>query len=361
VTNGDLLSYDSSDSTWRNTKILKGSYTITGNTYFGITSGITLDQANVRIGINTSNPQHTIEAFGTKSKITYENGSGGAFQISGDTNLPRFGVIGAPSVTRPSFNILMGVRTYDDVTFPGYGKVGDTFIYASNEANGLNIINRQTSGSTLEDYIRFYAGQDANGTTPDIHIQGTGSTRGYVGFGITNPTEMVDISGNAKVRGQIISPIISATTVSATTVVLSGSNLSSSWTSYTPVWTASGTNPVINNGTIEGWYKVIGKTCFVRGNIAMGSTTTFGTGEWYVSMPVTAVHADAILMTVTLLDNGSAWYNATMAGARSGFNNKAPMQYVNYLNGTASDVNPTQPFTWTNGDRFIWNGSYEIQ
>jgi hypothetical protein len=92
----------------------------------------------------------------------------------------------------------------------------------------------------------------------------------------------------------------------------------------------------------------------------MGSTTTFGTGEWYVSMPVTAVHADAILMTVTLLDNGSAWYNATMAGGRAGFNTKAPMQYVNIANGTAADVNPTQPFTWTNGDRFIWNGSYEI-
>jgi hypothetical protein len=116
---------------------------------------------------------------------------------------------------------------------------------------------------------------------------------------------------------------------------------------------------VINNGTIEGYYKVIGKTCFVRGNIAMGSTTTFGSGEWYVSMPFTASHADAILMSVTLLDNGSAWYNATMVGARAGFNHKAPIQYQN-TGGTASDVNPTGPFTWTTSDRFIWNGSYEI-
>ncbi len=139
---------------------------------------------------------------------------------------------------------------------------------------------------------------------------------------------------------------------------LLGSNIP--WTSYVPVWTASGTNPVINNGTIEGWYIVIGKTCFVRGNISMGSTTTFGTGEWYVSMPVTAVHADAILMTVTLLDNGSAWYNAIMAGGRAGFNTKSPIQYVNIVNGTANDVNAAQPFTWTSGDRFIWNGSYEI-
>jgi hypothetical protein len=155
------------------------------------------------------------------------------------------------------------------------------------------------------------------------------------------------------------SPVISATTISATTFNLAGSQIESAWSSYTPVGTASGTNPVIGNGTIEGWYKVIGKTCFVRGNIAMGSTTTFGAGEWYVSMPVTAVHADAILLTATLLDNGSAWYNATMVGARAGFNTKAPIQYQT-TGGTANDVNSIQPFTWTTSDRFIWNGSYEI-
>jgi hypothetical protein len=153
---------------------------------------------------------------------------------------------------------------------------------------------------------------------------------------------------------------ISGTSISATTFNLAGSQIESAWTSYVPVWTASGTNPVINNGTIEGWYKVIGKTCFVRGNIAMGSTTTFGTGEWYVSMPLTAAHADAILLNGNLLDNGTAWYNVTVNGARSGFNTKAPLQYVNITSGVATEVNPTQPFTWTTGDRFIWNGSYEI-
>ena len=131
------------------------------------------------------------------------------------------------------------------------------------------------------------------------------------------------------------------------------------WVSYTPSWTSNSVNPSIGNGTITGQYKLIGKTCFVRGNIAMGSTTTFGSGEWYVSMPFTASHADAILMTVTLLDNGSAWYNAILNGARAGFNYKSALQYQT-TGGTASDVNPTSPFTWTTSDRFIWNGSYEI-
>lgn len=166
--------------------------------------------------------------------------------------------------------------------------------------------------------------------------------------------------GNSN-SGVVLTGSFSGSLAGTASYASTASNLDqTAWTAYTPTWTAASTNPVIGNGTIQGYYKVIGKTCFVRGNIAMGSTTTFGSGEWYVSMPFTASHADAILMTVALLDNGTAWYNATMAGARAGFNYKAPIQYQNTSNGTASDVNATQPFTWTNTDRFIWNGSYEI-
>jgi len=97
----------------------------------------------------------------------------------------------------------------------------------------------------------------------------------------------------------------------------------------------------------------------VRGNIVMGSTTTFGAGEWYVSVPFTAAHADAILLNADILDNGTAWYNAFIAGARAGFNTKAAIQYQN-TGGTTDSVSPSTPFTWTTGDRFLWNGSYEI-
>ena len=179
-----------------------------------------------------------------------------------------------------------------------------------------------------------------NSTTASLNLK-TGS---YATTGSNIFTGSQSISGSLNVSGS---------------VTINNSRIDNGWTAYTPIWTAASSNPVINNGTIEGWYKVVGKTCFVRGNIAMGSTTTFGSGEWYVSMPFTASSADGILMTATLLDNGTAWYNAILNGARAGFNHKTAIQYQN-TGGTTDSLAPTTPFTWTTSDRFIWNGSYEI-
>jgi hypothetical protein len=60
------------------------------------------------------------------------------------------------------------------------------------------------------------------------------------------------------------------------------------WTTYNPSWTASVTNPVIGNGTITGRYKQIGKTVFVVVKISMGTSTTYGSGIWRISLPVNA-------------------------------------------------------------------------
>jgi len=303
------------------------------------------------------------------------------------------------------FRVQYGQTVYSTLTQAVAGISTEQYVEFSNfQTNGiligiLSVLSSCTDLSDTSKALFFQASKfgestGAAGGTPTTNLQQaynnssepeilTNSTLGA--FSIKNGTGNPDISTNLfegigssgvltssitargvitgtsiSTNGTISGGAVTGTTMLASTFNLAGSQIESAWESYSVSWTSSGTNPVIGNGTIEGWYKVIGKTCFVRGNIVMGSTTTFGTGEWYVSMPVTAVNADAILMTVTLLDNGSAWYNATMAGARAGFNTKAPMQYVNILNGTANDVNATQPFTWTTSDRFVWNGSYEI-
>jgi hypothetical protein len=214
--------------------------------------------------------------------------------------------------------------------------------------NGLGTVNFALTPNTGNQFTIQAYGTKAEILQANEPLRLLSPTLQFVKYDNT-PTK-VEITGSLAVSGS---------TNLTGSVTINQSRIDNGWTAYTPEWTAASSNPVINNGTIEGYYKVIGKTCFVRGNIAMGSTTTFGTGEWYVSMPFTASHADAILMTVTLLDNGSGWYNATMAGARAGFNHKAAIQYQS-AGGTANDINPTQPFTWATSDRFIWNGSYEI-
>jgi hypothetical protein len=244
---------------------------------------------------------------------------------------------------------------YNNQTISGSLFVSSTAISnATLLANSSNLT--LSSGSNLYIYNGGFA--DISGSLRLTGSLSVGFSAGTSEFQVLSTGVNI---GNISTDRHLItgSLIVSASTNLTGSVTINESRIDTAWTAYTPQWTAASSNPAIGNGTIEGYYKVIGKTCFVRGNIAMGSTTTFGTGEWYVSMPFTASHADAILMTVTLLDNGSNWYNATMAGARAGFNHKAPMQYQNVA-GTASDVNATGPFTWATSDRFIWNGSYEI-
>lgn len=59
------------------------------------------------------------------------------------------------------------------------------------------------------------------------------------------------------------------------------------WTSYTPAWTATTTNPVVNNGTLTGRYMKYGRTCHVQVDLTCGSTTTYGSGAYSMSLPFT--------------------------------------------------------------------------
>ena len=89
--------------------------------------------------------------------------------------------------------ISYGIRGGTEATYAGYGKTGDAFVYASSDTNGFNIINQFYPNR--ENYIRFYAGKDTNGTIPDIHIQGSGSNKGYVGINKPNPQTTLHVGG----------------------------------------------------------------------------------------------------------------------------------------------------------------------
>lgn len=129
------------------------------------------------------------------------------------------------------------------------------------------------------------------------------------------------------------------------------------WTSYSPSWTAATTNPTIGNGTIVGAYLQIGKTVHWRIKISPGSTTTFGTGTYFVSLPVTPISSPSILPigNAFLQDTGVNSYilNALYVGDAGGtrfYTSASP----------AATWQPATPATFGNGDFFSAAGMYEV-
>jgi hypothetical protein len=130
------------------------------------------------------------------------------------------------------------------------------------------------------------------------------------------------------------------------------------WISYTPAWTAVTTNPVLGNGTLTGGYRRIGGQVDFWINLAAGSTTTYGSGTYLLSLPVSAVGSEWNgEYTVRLLNDGIQWYpnyigSGTVIGSGTTF----------YVSDTARAVfwNPTSPFTFGTADKCIVSGSYRV-
>lgn len=60
------------------------------------------------------------------------------------------------------------------------------------------------------------------------------------------------------------------------------------WTAYTPTWGSAATAPAIGNGSLTGQYIQLGKVVIFAAMITMGTTSTFGTGQWTLTLPVAA-------------------------------------------------------------------------
>lgn len=136
------------------------------------------------------------------------------------------------------------------------------------------------------------------------------------------------------------------------------------WQTYTPAWVSSGTQPTLGNGTIYGRWLQVGKTVFLRINLKMGSTTSFGTGEYYFGLPtganvpvVTAPTSGFYVGSCWALDSGTAFYSgASVLFSQSG-------TYRVRMHNSASSSGSwaqTVPFTWTQNDELAVSIIYEL-
>jgi hypothetical protein len=135
---------------------------------------------------------------------------------------------------------------------------------------------------------------------------------------------------------------------------------STAWTSYTPTMTADGGGFALNNGTLTGRYKQVGKTVFFSLKFVFGSTTSPGTGHWNFSLPITAYDSN-FTFSAAILDNGNAWYggigNGNYTGSTSTFAVIIPGTNASVT--TWATVGNGGPFIWTTSDNITITGSYE--
>lgn len=126
---------------------------------------------------------------------------------------------------------------------------------------------------------------------------------------------------------------------------------------YAPVWTSTGTQPAIGDGTQAAHYKVRGREVIARARITAGSTSTYGTGTYTWALPFTA----------------ATFTGGSFAGVGRVFDSSVTTTYVGYVNigsaGTVMNmtthaatgaVSGTVPVTMATSDQITINAEYAI-
>lgn len=83
---------------------------------------------------------------------------------------------------------------------------------------------------------------------------------------------------------------------------------------YTPVWTASTTNPILNNGSLSGNYFRIQNLIIGQIFLVVGSTTNVGAGFYRFTVPFNIKGENVFTATCSLLDNSAGFVNYVGTG-----------------------------------------------
>ena len=162
------------------------------------------------VGIGTTSPNYQFVTTGSTGYFYYDGS-----EVRNAYRQSELAIFGPPSgITNVSVKqfitpdktielgmFVVGEDTPNTALWRGIGKSGDTTLYSSSGSQDLNIINSTGSGTT--DNINFFAGYIGSITnqTPDLHIHGSGTTKGYVGIGNNNPQYTLDVTGEARISG----------------------------------------------------------------------------------------------------------------------------------------------------------------
>lgn len=126
------------------------------------------------------------------------------------------------------------------------------------------------------------------------------------------------------------------------------------WTAFTPTWSGSVSNPAVGNGSAAGFYLQVGKTVRFRLIVTMGSTTTYGSGAWGLTLPIAPSNSQAVACvyvddSASLRCAGTAWLT----------NGSGIFRMIPPTDAPSAGITATTPFTWAVNDQLIVSGTYE--
>lgn len=124
---------------------------------------------------------------------------------------------------------------------------------------------------------------------------------------------------------------------------------------YTPVWSSTGTPVSLGDGTIYGKYALLGKMVHLYIELTMGSTTTYGTGEYRFSIPISPENRLWCLPGVAM-DSGVGYEDIT--GIVRDGTSLVVLRTLTSVGATLAVVNSTTPITFGTADKIIVQGTY---
>jgi hypothetical protein len=121
---------------------------------------------------------------------------------------------------------------------------------------------------------------------------------------------------------------------------------------YTPAWTSSGTQPSLGAGTLTGSWHQVGRLVHYEIHLTMASDTTFGTGSYALSLPVTAISSDHPAGSALVKDASPAAFYIGVPVLSSGGT------VVAIFTADGNLVAATAPITFADNDEIVVAGSY---
>ena len=136
----------------------------------------------------------------------------------------------------------------------------------------------------------------------------------------------------------------------------------SPWQQYPAEWRATTTNPTIGNGTITVSYRRLGTRLEINGKITHGSTTTYGAGEWRVTLPAgctTTASLGQQMGELLCVPTGAVAATPGNVWADQGATELRLIYWS--TSTTAASVTSAVPVTWGAGTYVTFNVTLEIQ